>query len=98
MIDLLDSKERQDDFYNKVLFKCYAKRYAVEAILGNLEEALTFFDKIYNLEVMMDQRIDAQLRSDRKRIESRLAIREIKQQGDELNRAGDKEAALSKYM
>jgi dyslexia susceptibility 1 candidate gene 1 protein len=87
MLDTLDSQEKEDPFYTKLLLKAKIKSYAINSILNNYSEALTIIDSILdnkeNSYILGDKVIEKIIK-DRKIIENRKISEEEKLDGDKF--------------
>jgi len=80
LIARIPETDRQDSFYLRILTKAYAKYYAVTAIKGEFDEALSYIDKIFDNKLLLDEKFLATIQIDRQMIEKRRdnAIKKVK--------------------
>ena len=67
----IKEEEMKDNFFLRILVKCYAKYYAILAIKGEFEEALQYIDRLFENKLLLDEKLINLVLKDKQIIESR---------------------------
>lgn len=98
LLNAVDKRELEEQFYQKILGKVYIKMYAIYGIKNEFKKALIFIDKIKECKILIETKIMDKINKDKELIEKRLFFEEKKLIADECLKNGNLKEAEEKYI
>jgi tetratricopeptide (TPR) repeat protein len=98
LLDTVDKKEFEEQFYQKILAKSFIKMYAIYGIKNEYKKALSYIEKIKDLKIIIETKIMDKINKDKELLEKRLIFEEKKILADEFLKNGNLIEAEEKYI